>query len=257
VTSVGTARGGHWRHSSGGRGPVPGDRSEADRRWTARSGHCLAWRFRRARSGIVAEFLVDTDIFVDHLRGARRLRPGDQVVWYSVVTRAELYAGRGSDEARVGQLLSPVRELPVSREVAERAGRLRREHGLPMADARRGHGARIRPRVGDADRARLPSVASLVLVPAKWCNRLNQDPAPAGSNVRRPGLGSPSSPTRRGPEAALPTDSRAPDKIDLDAKPRRRWRPAAVADRSRQRHSPDLSWYLVAMVPSGCLGSGV
>jgi predicted nucleic acid-binding protein len=83
----------------------------------------------------VADHLVDTDIFVDHLRGARRLLPGDQVIWYSVVTRAELFAGRGSDEARVAQLLGPFRELPVSREVAERAGRLRREHALPLADA--------------------------------------------------------------------------------------------------------------------------
>ena len=116
----------------------------------------------------MAEFLVDTDIFVDHLRGARRLRPGDQVVWYSVVTRAELYAGRGSDEARVGQLLSPFRELPVSREVAERAGRLRREHGLPMADAliaatalEYGLGLVTR---NERDFRRVPS---LVLVPAE------------------------------------------------------------------------------------------
>jgi predicted nucleic acid-binding protein len=83
----------------------------------------------------VAELLVDTDIFVDHLRGARRLRPGDMLVSYSVVTRAELFAGRGTDEARVVQLLAPFRELPIDQPIAERAGRLRRQAGLPMADA--------------------------------------------------------------------------------------------------------------------------
>lgn len=54
---------------------------------------------------------------------------------YSVLTRAELFAGRGSDEARVVQLLAPFRELPVTQAIAEWAGRLRRETGLPMADA--------------------------------------------------------------------------------------------------------------------------
>ena len=83
----------------------------------------------------MADLLVDTDIFVDHLRGARRMRPGDHVIWVSVVTRAELFAGRGSDEARVTQVLAPFRELTVTREIAERAGRLRRELGVSMADA--------------------------------------------------------------------------------------------------------------------------
>lgn len=83
----------------------------------------------------MADLLVDTDIFVDHLRGSRRFRPGDQVVWYSVVTRAELFAGRGTDEGPVGRLLAPFRELPVDREIAERAGRLRRDLSVPMADA--------------------------------------------------------------------------------------------------------------------------
>ena len=83
----------------------------------------------------MADLLVDTDVFVDHLRGARRFRPGEHTIWYSVVTRAELFAGRGTEEDRVGQLLAPFRELPVSREVAERAGRLRRGSAIRMADA--------------------------------------------------------------------------------------------------------------------------
>ena len=86
-------------------------------------------------SGIVADLLIDTDIFVDHLRGARRFRPGDQTIHYSVVTRAELFAGRATDEDRVAQLLAPFREVVVTPDIAERAGRLRRVTGLRVADA--------------------------------------------------------------------------------------------------------------------------
>ncbi len=83
----------------------------------------------------MARVLVDTDVFIDHLRGARALRPGADALHYSVVTRAELFAGRGSEEAPVDSLLAPFIELPVERTVAERAGRLRRASGMRMLDA--------------------------------------------------------------------------------------------------------------------------
>ena len=82
----------------------------------------------------MAELLVDTDIFIDHLRGTAELRPGKHRLYYSVVTRAELFAGT-SATARASLLLSPFRELPVDREVAERAGRIRRETGIRLPDA--------------------------------------------------------------------------------------------------------------------------
>lgn len=82
----------------------------------------------------VADLLIDTDIFIDHLRGAVELRSGRHRLFYSVITRAELFSGQeGTD--RAGQLLSPFREIPVNRAVAERAGRIRRELGLYLADA--------------------------------------------------------------------------------------------------------------------------
>jgi predicted nucleic acid-binding protein len=83
----------------------------------------------------VANLLVDSDVFVDHLRGRRRLDVGDDTVHYSSVTRAELFAGRGTEERRVRRLLEPFNELPVDRVVAERAGRLRRTLGIGLADA--------------------------------------------------------------------------------------------------------------------------
>ena len=46
----------------------------------------------------MADILVDTDIFIDHLRGSAELKPGRNRLHYSVVTRAELFAGN-SDTA--------------------------------------------------------------------------------------------------------------------------------------------------------------
>ena len=82
----------------------------------------------------MADFLIDTDVFVDHLRGAKQLEPKSHRVHYSVVTRAELFAGNTTTET-VRLLLAPFREIDIGREIAERAGRLRRESGIRLPDA--------------------------------------------------------------------------------------------------------------------------
>jgi toxin FitB len=86
------------------------------------------------RTGDVADVLVDTDLFIDHLRGAAALEPGRNRLHYSVVTRAELFAGNSATDL-VTQVLAPFRELLVDRSVAERAGRVVREFQLRMPDA--------------------------------------------------------------------------------------------------------------------------
>lgn len=78
--------------------------------------------------------LVDTDILVDHLRGARRFEPAGRV-HVSVVTRAELFAVHATDEARVTQLLGPFVEHAIDSRIAEQAGRIRRTHRLRLPDA--------------------------------------------------------------------------------------------------------------------------
>ncbi|MGH2952921.1 MAG: type II toxin-antitoxin system VapC family toxin [Solirubrobacterales bacterium] len=83
----------------------------------------------------MADLLVDTDVFVDHLRGERELRGGDDAISYSVITRAELFAGAHEEEERVARLLWPFRELEVERDTAALAGRLRRETGVRLPDA--------------------------------------------------------------------------------------------------------------------------
>ena len=88
----------------------------------------------RATSGSVADLLVDTDIFIDHLRGAVALVPGRHRLHYSAITRAELFAGSTATNLST-QLLAPFRELGVDRAVAERAGRIAREFGVRLPDA--------------------------------------------------------------------------------------------------------------------------
>lgn len=81
------------------------------------------------------DLLVDTDVFVDHLRGAKRLRQGRERIRYSVITRCELFAGRLPEEEAVRRLLAAFDEIPVDRSIAERAGYLRRNSALRTPDA--------------------------------------------------------------------------------------------------------------------------
>jgi toxin FitB len=83
----------------------------------------------------VAELLLDSDIFIDHLRGARELKPSRHRLSYSVITRCELFAGQHVDEEQIRLLLSPFRELPVTGDVAELAGQLRRKAPIRTPDA--------------------------------------------------------------------------------------------------------------------------
>lgn len=89
---------------------------------------------RHAIPGLVADLLVDTDVFIDHLRGATEFRPKRHRVHYSVVTRAELFAGNSATDL-CSQLLGPFREVDVDRVIAERAGRIAREFGTRLPDA--------------------------------------------------------------------------------------------------------------------------
>ena len=82
----------------------------------------------------MADLLVDTDVFIDHLRGASEFKPSRHRIHYSVITRCELLSG-DVGSALVQRLLDPFRELAVDRGVAERAGRIRREAGIATPDA--------------------------------------------------------------------------------------------------------------------------
>lgn len=83
----------------------------------------------------MARILVDSDVLVDHLRGYRRFVRGSDDVHVSAITRAELFAGRGTEERRIRRLLEPMVDLPVDAAVAERAGRIRRGTSVLLPDA--------------------------------------------------------------------------------------------------------------------------
>jgi len=87
-------------------------------------------------SGTVgSDRLVDTDIFVDQLRGAAKLPATARDSCYCVITRCELLSGKRTDQATIDALLEPFRELSVNRVVADRAGLLRRTVGIATPDA--------------------------------------------------------------------------------------------------------------------------
>jgi len=84
---------------------------------------------------LMAELVVDTDVCIAHLNGMARLPKRRGRFAYSTVTRAELFAGPERQTAMARRLLAPMRELPVDRRVAERAGMIRREVGIKLPDA--------------------------------------------------------------------------------------------------------------------------
>ncbi len=83
----------------------------------------------------MADILVASDVLVDHLRGHARFDPARDHAFYSVVTRAELFAGRNVDEEAVRTLLAPMVEILLDREIAEAAGRIRREVRVALPNA--------------------------------------------------------------------------------------------------------------------------
>lgn len=89
---------------------------------------------RTGTNGTVVDVLVDTDVFIDHLRGAFQLRPEGNRLHYSIITRAELFAGNDATSV-LHALLTPLREVGITTAIAEEAGRLRRSTGLRLPDA--------------------------------------------------------------------------------------------------------------------------
>ena len=100
-----------WSRSADGRRP---------RNWSPLSGPDSRQCWRRSDS---AEW-----------RGAHELRASRHRLHYSVITRAELFAGDTATNLAV-ELLGPFKELTIDRAVAERAGHVTREFGLRLPDA--------------------------------------------------------------------------------------------------------------------------
>jgi len=106
-------------------------------------------------NGTVADILVDTSVFIDHLRGVRQLAAGGHRFHHSVVTRVELFAGTTPSNL-VSTLLEPFREIPVDRVVAETGWAYPTRNRCPPSRCLdRGNGHRARAWVGHAQSNRL------------------------------------------------------------------------------------------------------
>lgn len=87
--------------------------------------------------------LLDTDILIDLLRGNKHARdfldslPEDSPHCCSAITVAEIHSGMCEEERlRTTELIESLNVLPVTREIAELAGKFRREH-RPAREATR------------------------------------------------------------------------------------------------------------------------
>jgi len=92
------------------------------------------------------ERTIDTDILVDMLRGVQASRDyllrfgrGELVGSISVIVVAELFAGRRtrdpSEALRIEIAISVFHIVPVTVEIARKAGELMRDYGLNLPDA--------------------------------------------------------------------------------------------------------------------------
>ncbi len=83
----------------------------------------------------MARVLFDSDILIDHLSGSAAIPSAFAGSSYSSISRAELYSWEHADERVVDRLLDQFEEVSVDREIAEEAGRIRRETSIRLPDA--------------------------------------------------------------------------------------------------------------------------
>lgn len=92
------------------------------------------------------DYLLDTTVFVDHFRDAKGAEAYFEPIFdgevsgaFSVITEAELWEGiRTGEEERHEAVLLLLERVDVDKDIARRAGELRRnfrEQGLGMPDA--------------------------------------------------------------------------------------------------------------------------
>ena len=94
----------------------------------------------------MTRIVFDTSILVDYLRGngkavdvVERVARGEVDGYISVVTEAELYAGRECNTeagmARVQNIIPLFTKILLSNEIAQEAGLYRRKYGIGIPDA--------------------------------------------------------------------------------------------------------------------------
>ena len=92
-------------------------------------------------------YLIDTDVLVDHLRGVdkayrfmQEIESRESTIFYSVISKAEIYSGiMPEEEESAASLFEAMEEVPIDGPTAEDAGRYRKaflpSHRLLLPDA--------------------------------------------------------------------------------------------------------------------------
>jgi len=87
--------------------------------------------------------IVDTDIFIDFLRGMKYayefLNKNSKEIAFSALTETELLAGKECDDTKkredILHLLSEFEKIPIGNPLAQVAGDLRRKNDIKIPDA--------------------------------------------------------------------------------------------------------------------------
>jgi len=88
------------------------------------------------------KYCLDTDILIDYLRGQEMARDflldGQHLYIISTITVAEIYSGKETKhdekQKRIEEFLQNFFIIPVTIQIAQRAGELRRDYNQPFAD---------------------------------------------------------------------------------------------------------------------------
>lgn len=94
----------------------------------------------------MSELLFDTSILIDHLRQVpsatqlvNRVQEGTTVGYISILTEAELFAGKDAGDkekmALLVELLSLFNKIDVNEGIARVAGEFRRKYSISLSDA--------------------------------------------------------------------------------------------------------------------------
>ena len=123
--------------------------------------------------------IVDTDILIDFLRGRPQAREfllrihDEATACCSAITVGEIFAGmRESEEAATRQLIAGLSVMPVTQDIAEKAGELKRlakGHALELDDCLIAASAMLEPATLATKNARhYPFDGLRLIVPKPW-----------------------------------------------------------------------------------------
>ncbi len=93
----------------------------------------------------MTEIVFDTSVLIDHLRGVgkatalvEKVKGGAIIGYISIMTEAELFAGKDAEDGRkralLEELLGLFSKIEVNEEIARMAGDFRRKYGTNIAD---------------------------------------------------------------------------------------------------------------------------